>query len=199
LNCHSIDGLDLDYHFSATAAATPQWSQWAEWSSCTVSAGYGTKIRYRKCLIGSDSHDQLYNIHTTGCPGEDYDVTECDEEPVYCLDLRKKSKFEKITCIDKDEKTSDLDIGSSCKLTCLNGARLDKQATAKSKQTDCDEEGEWTEELGTCKPPKDACPAVAIDNGSLYCTKDWKDGSSCLLACNQNHYYEFGDDGTSKL
>ena len=40
----------------------------------------------------------------------------------------------------------DLDIGSTCSIKCLKGAKLKKNAENEAK---CDIEGEWTNSLGT--------------------------------------------------
>ena len=42
-----------------------EWGPWGEWSPCTVSSDYGTRIRYRQCPDDGRSRS---------CTGQNYDV-----------------------------------------------------------------------------------------------------------------------------
>ena len=55
-----------------TCNPNPKFSTWAEWSSCSKSCGYGTRVRTKKCVSNCDhvNDDELRNTQncTIGTP-----------------------------------------------------------------------------------------------------------------------------------
>lgn len=52
-----------------------QWTQWDEWTDCSVTCGNGTKQRHRSCSNPQPDNGGMY------CEGNDTDVEECVLEP----------------------------------------------------------------------------------------------------------------------
>lgn len=77
----------LTFKFSAG------WSEWGEWSECTVSSDYGSRIRYRNCPEDSK------------CPGKNYEIEECTDDLIYCEDQSITTENYLIICTDKNTKT----------------------------------------------------------------------------------------------
>ena len=87
-------------------------------------------------------------------------MEECtDDQTPYCRDLS-----DSVTkCTDSVPLTTDLDPGSTCQVKCSYGQVL----SGGVEIVTCDDEGEWTGQLGTCSDP--VCEKLDIENGSLYC------------------------------
>lgn len=152
------------------------WMSWGEWSECTVSSDYGTRVRYRTCPTDSE------------CPGRSYEVEECFDDPVYCNDQSSTTESSTISCLDKNAKTEGLDAGSTCTLICTNSYN---QVGGETTIV-CDYSGDWKGELGDCVKTKDDVPDCAPieddPNGVIYCSENWSDGSQCVLNCNQGYH-----------
>merc|ERR1711962_1350531 len=81
----NLDTEECDLH-------CPEWTEWAPWSSCSVSCGGGSRSRDRNCTLDSDSNglfarmgsERMFSIGgwptAMTCPGEPSEMEPCGDE-----------------------------------------------------------------------------------------------------------------------
>ena len=142
------------------------WGEWSEWGPCSMSADYGSRIRHRSCKSVSEQ----------ACPGEDYQVEECSQNPVNCIvpPLPANSSF--VNCAEESYSS-----GGECEIACYEGF----SATGETRIM-CTDSG-WSAQFGSCVPvPTAQCtPFEDIDHGRVVCSDSFMSSSECLLLCDE--------------
>ncbi|XP_053380920.1 uncharacterized protein LOC128549009 isoform X2 [Mercenaria mercenaria] len=86
------------------------WSEWQEWSSCSVTCGGGTRYRRRKC------NNPLPGYMGLDCEGNETEMEACSDDTCPSCPRLNRKYGTIVTCIDN---LSEYDM--ECNMTCIKG------------------------------------------------------------------------------
>ncbi|XP_055956211.1 A disintegrin and metalloproteinase with thrombospondin motifs adt-1 [Patella vulgata] len=178
---------------SCTQTSCPEWSEWSNWGSCSVSCGEGKKERSRQCLNSKRGSD---------CSGSSKDTASCTQTS--CPDLGDWSNWGSCsaTCGEGKKKRSRQCLNSKRETDCSGSS----EDTTSCTQTPCPDWTEWSnwgscsvscgegkkERSRQCLNSKRGSDCSGSSKDTTSCTQtpcpdwsDWSNWGSCSATCGE--------------
>ncbi|XP_040567740.2 LOW QUALITY PROTEIN: SCO-spondin-like [Lepeophtheirus salmonis] len=140
----------------------PSWTQWTEWSTCSVTCGGGNQKRIRDCLTPRNLNGS--NIY--GCDGDTWEMKACN--------------------VRKCPQWAEWSSWSECSVTCGSGGRRNRKRECKEFQFSFNEDEVVNMDKDLFCPGRYS-QTQSCNNGIKNCPfpGEWSEWSTCSKTCGK--------------